>query len=114
MERKHLINCNIAGFSYYEGPLVFKELEIGTELILKPEADNKYDPKAVAIYYKDRKLGYIPACNNHFISIMFEMGYDIFEAYIQKIDPTQNPENQIYIAVYVRGKANSLRRSKKK
>lgn len=37
MERRHFTNFDIAGFTYWEGPMVFKELTIGTELYLKQE-----------------------------------------------------------------------------
>jgi hypothetical protein len=30
MKRKHLLNCDIAGFTYYDGPVVFGQLQTGT------------------------------------------------------------------------------------
>ncbi|MEJ5265311.1 MAG: HIRAN domain-containing protein [Bacteroidales bacterium] len=105
MERvKHFMHCNIAGFSYYEGALVFNELTIGTELTLNIEPDNKFDPHAVAVYYGHTKLGYLPADKNEVIHLLLEMGHDIFETRIQKIDPTANPENQVHVIIYVKRK----------
>lgn len=68
MERRHFINFDIAGFTYWDGTLAFQELIIGTKLQLRREEDNKFAPYAVAIYYKDYKLGFIPRDKNKEIS----------------------------------------------
>lgn len=52
---------NVAGLNYH--PIykqVIKELTIGTELKLLRELNNHYDSKAVAVFYKGYKIGYIP------------------------------------------------------
>ena len=56
MKMQHLAQFKIAGFSYYEGAFVFRKLKIGTKLKLQLEEENKYDYRAVAIYYKNTKL----------------------------------------------------------
>ena len=43
MERRHFINFDIAGFTYWDGTLAFQELIIGTKLQLRREEDNKMD-----------------------------------------------------------------------
>lgn len=106
--RKHFMHCHIAGFSYHEGPTVFNELTIGTELSLTAESDNKFDPHAVAVYYGNTKLGYLPANKNEVIHLLLEMGYNIFETRIQKIDPTTHPENQVHIIIYVKRNESSI------
>lgn len=103
MERRHFTNFDIAGFTYWEGPMVFKELTIGTELYLKQEGDNKFDPYAVAIYYKEHKLGFIPRNMNKEISKLCEQGYaNIFEVRINRISPSDNPEDQIGVIIYLK------------
>ena len=51
IEKRHLMNCRIAGFSYWDGAEAFEKLKIGTPLDLVREPDNRFDPYAVAIYY---------------------------------------------------------------
>jgi hypothetical protein len=102
MKRRHLITFNIAGFSYYDGPMAFVDLKIGTELRLEREIDNKYDAKAVAIYHGEFKLGFIPRDLNSDISKFLEMGYNPFETRIQRIDPTAHTENQVGVIVYLK------------
>ena len=81
MERKHFAHFTIAGFTYYDGCIAFNKLKIGKKLLLKTEPRNKYDDHAVAIYYKDLKLGFIPReYNKHVItsySIHYTKLYDI-------------------------------------
>lgn len=102
-KQKHLSNFHIAGFSYWEGCLVFNELKIGTELTLAYEADNKFDPYAVAIYYGEYKLGYIPRSENHDISKFLELNHlNLFEVRINQLSPDENPEHQVGVIVYIK------------
>jgi hypothetical protein len=107
MERKHFNHFNIAGFTFYDGPIVFDQLKVGTELTLLPEPDNRYDPKAVAIYYSQHKLGFIPKGCNAEIFKLLTMGHNVFETRIQRIDPHAHMEEQVGVIVYVVGKANN-------
>jgi len=97
------MNFDIAGFSYWEGCLVFGELKIGTELTLVREEDNKFDPYAVAVYYKESKLGFIPRSANHEISKFVELVHSsLFEVRINRITPDAHTENQIGVIVYIK------------
>ncbi|MDD4234517.1 MAG: HIRAN domain-containing protein [Bacteroidales bacterium] len=102
MKRKYFSHFNIAGFTYYEGAIVFEELQIGTILELKSEPDNKFDDNAVAIYYKDHKLGFIPRSINQPIRTILDTGFDIFEARVQVKRPETYPEKQISVIIYAK------------
>ena len=103
IKKVHLDNFHIAGFSYWEGCEAFEYLKIGTKLDLIREADNQFDPYAVAIYYDEFKLGFIPRDSNHDISKYLDMGLDdIYEARIQRISPDEHPEHQIEVILYIK------------
>jgi hypothetical protein len=103
MKRKHLTHFHIAGFTYYEGPIVFSQLRIGTPLRLVAEAENKHDPNAVAIYFEENKIGFIPSEKNELFSIFFEQGYtDLFQVYINRLSPDSHPEQQVGVVVYLK------------
>ena len=53
-KRKYFMGCSIAGFAYGEGCIVMDELKVGSPLELNRDAYNKFDPLAIAIYYKYR------------------------------------------------------------
>ena len=100
---RNLLECHIAGFTYYDGLDVIRKLKIGIPVILKPEFDNPYDPNAVAIYYKNTKLGFIPRVKNHSISQLIYFGYaDLFEAKINCRNLNENPENQFRIVIKIK------------
>ncbi len=94
----------IAGFSYYEGTLNFKKLEVGDKVDIVIDDENTYDKHALIIKYKDAKLGYIPKRKNKAISKIIRSGYNIFEAYIQQKDSNAHSEEQIKIIIYIKSK----------
>lgn len=103
VKKVHLTNFHVAGFGYWDGCEAFKHLKIGTKVKLVREADNRFDPYAVAIYYKDYKLGFIPRTNNHDISKFIDMGYEnIFEVRITRITPDVHPEQQLEVVVHIK------------
>jgi hypothetical protein len=101
MKRRHFDHFNIAGFTYYEGALAFEHLKVGTQLKLVSEPTNIYDEHAVAIYYNDLKLGFIPIGNNKPISELLRAGVDVFDVRVQRCTPDTHPENQVQVIVYV-------------
>lgn len=79
------------------------QLEVGTKLEMVGDEDNKHDPDAVALYFKDYKLGDIPAHANENISQLLDMGYgNIFEVYVNRISKESHPESQVQINVYIK------------
>jgi len=108
MKRKHFEHFLIAGFTYYEGALVFNKMEIGSPLLLKVEPENRYDKNAVEIYFEDTKIGYIPKQSNKAISSILNSGNNIFEAYVQMIAKDMPPEHQVQVIVYTQVREVSI------
>jgi hypothetical protein len=99
--REHLAHFSIAGFTYYDGVIAFNELKIGTKLSLVPDPTNQYDPRAIAIYYKEHKLGFIPKSDNRIFYKLLKVGFDKFEVRVQKLAQDENPEHQISVIVHL-------------
>ena len=103
MTKIHYASFHIAGFGFWRGCEAFEQLKIGTRLELIREEDNKFDPYAVAIYYGDFKLGFIPREDNHDISKFLDMGWNnLFEVRITRLTPDAHPESQVEVIVYVK------------
>lgn len=99
---KKLISFHIRGFQYWDGALVLDKLKAGNELSLCAEPDNPHDPQAIAVYYDDTKLGYVPAGETDFFSTMFFFGHeDSFEARVVQVDPEAAPWEQVRMGIYV-------------
>jgi hypothetical protein len=97
---RNILDCHIAGFTYYDGLDVIGELRLGTPVTLKSEPENPHDPDAVAIYYGEAKLGYVPQTKNSFISSLLYFGHGgIVEARINSHNPEAHPENQFRVAI---------------
>lgn len=102
MKRLHFTNFDLAGFTYWDGVEAFDKLKIGLKLRFERELDNKYDPKAVAIYFEEYKLGYIPRANNSEIAKLCEQGYaNIFDVRINRISADEHTESQIGVVVHI-------------
>ena len=103
MNDRHFSTFHIAGFTYYNGVDVFESLKIGKELSLKAEPENPFDPNAVAIYYEQEKLGFIPKDENELIRKFLNLGYtDLFEVKINQVLPEAYPEKQIRVVVRIK------------
>jgi len=61
-----MFDYQITGTKYVEPEAweIIKTLERGDELTLIAEPENEYDENAIAIYYEDVKLGYVPKAVN--------------------------------------------------
>ena len=103
--KRHLANFHIAGFGYWDGCEAFEHLKIGTLLELVREEENHFDPYAVAIYYHEYKLGYIPRGDNNEISKYLDMGWNnLYEVRVTRVTPDAPPESQIEVIVYIKRK----------
>jgi len=102
MNERHFSTFSLAGFTFYDGIEVFQELKVGTVLNIVAEPDNKFDPCAVAIYYQEKKLGYIPKEVNKLVSQFLNLGYiHLFEARINRISPELYTEKQIGVLLRI-------------
>lgn len=100
---RHLMDFHIAGFAYYDGLDVIDELKLGTQVELVSEPNNPADVNAVAIYYKDTKLGYVPNYKNEMLSTLVYFGHaEILEAKIQMFKLDSHPERQFRVVVKVK------------
>jgi hypothetical protein len=62
---------HIAGWNFHDGIDVLYKLQTGTAVRLVPETDNIYDADAVAVYYQDTHIGYVPRTCNKEVRKMF-------------------------------------------
>lgn len=100
---KRLASFHVKGFQHWDGAMVLKDMNAGDKLELVSEFDNPYDPQAIAVYFGDSKLGYVPAeINEMFATMFFFRHADIFEARIMQIDPESDPWTQVRMGIYVK------------
>ncbi|WP_288394695.1 HIRAN domain-containing protein [uncultured Vagococcus sp.] len=100
---RHLADFHVAGFAYHDGLEVIDELTLGKSVTLVAEPDNPYDPEAVAIFYTDKKIGYIPKDKNSLFSTLLFFGHtNLFESRIQFVNKESHPERQFRVVVKIK------------
>ncbi len=93
----------IAGFEYWDGASVLTSLRPGMQLKLVPEFDNPHDCKAIALFYHDVKLGFIPRFVNDIPAQLLFYGHeDVFEAIILAVRPEESPYKQVHVGLRIK------------
>ena len=64
----------LAGFRYHQGERLWPRLRPGQRLDLIREPDNPFDPCAVRVEWRGRKLGYLPRAQNVAIARLLDRG----------------------------------------
>ena len=97
---RNLLDCHIAGFTYYDGLDVIDRLKLGAPVSLVSEPDNPHDSDAVAIYFDGTKLGYVPKHKNSNVSNLLYFGHGgIMDAKINCHNPEADTEHQFRIVI---------------
>jgi hypothetical protein len=90
----------IAGFRYAEGAAVWPMLRIGDALDLVREAENPFDPNAVRVEWRGRKLGYVPRRDNATLAWGLDRG-TAMRARVSRLAAHPNPARRIEFEVYI-------------
>ena len=73
----------IAGFQYHQGNQIWPVLAAGDALQLERENDNSNDRNAIAIFFRNFKLGYVPRRENTTLARFFDEKRPITAAIIE-------------------------------
>lgn len=68
----HLQQFFVAGFRHYKGMEILPHMEVNDLLELKREPDNEHDESAVALYWQQEKIGFIPAEFNEMLAKLLD------------------------------------------
>ena len=90
----------LAGFRYGEGATLWPQMREGDALDLSREADNPYDPNAVRVEWRGRKLGYVPKRDNAAIAWGLERGTPL-RARVSRLVEHRNRARRIEFEVYI-------------
>ena len=91
----------VAGFQYHDGETVWPRLSTGDSLRLLREPGNPYDGQAVAVYWGDAKLGYVPRAANTAVAQMMDRG-EWLSARVARLRESQDPWKRVGISIAVR------------
>lgn len=98
MKWKTLQISPVAGFQYYQGELLWPQLDIGQFLTPIREPHNSYDKRAIRIDWQGHQLGYLPRMDNAAVSQLLDRGEKI-SALIVGLKKGNNPWDRIMVEV---------------
>lgn len=102
---RHITDFNVAGMRYWDGALVLDELKVGANLTMIVEENNPHDPDAVALYWENTKIGYIPKDSNWLPAQLLRFGHnDVLECRILKVNTEADTWKQVQAGIYVTDK----------
>jgi hypothetical protein len=88
----------LAGYQYHRGPGIWPFLRPGEPLILRREPANRHDPNAIAVWFRNDHLGYVPRRENKTLAQMMDRGEEL-EARIVRLLDDDNPWRRIRFRV---------------
>ncbi len=100
-QKYYLLHCFVRGFQYYEGPKMLGKMRVGDMLELVREPENKYDPNAIALHFNKRKIGFIPAEENHLLSKLIDIGAVDVQAEIAHLEPDAATWENVSVALFL-------------
>ena len=90
----------LAGFRHAAAQELWPDLRPGDELALVREPDNAFDPNAVRVEWRGRKLGYVPRRENAALAWALDRG-ETLRARISRLERHPNPARRIAFEVFV-------------
>mgnify|MGYP001554129295 FL=1 len=88
----------VAGFQHHRGLAIWPFLREGEKLNLVRESVNQHDRNAVAVYFRNDKLGYVPQRENATLAQMLDRGEKL-DAQIIRLLEEENPWRRVRIQV---------------
>ena len=90
----------VAGFQYADGLKVLSKMKEGDELHLVREPENSYDDQAVAVYWNQNRIGYVPAADNEIPNSFLMKGLAL-KSRIDKLDKKAKPWQACQAGIYL-------------
>ena len=95
-----LLRFHVRGFQYYDGPDMMERMKAGEELSLLREPENKFDKHAIAVYYRQRKIGFVPREKNEVLSRLMDNKTGNLSAEINQIRNDDVSWNEVSAVIY--------------
>ena len=91
----------LAGFQYHRASAIWPFLRVGEPLHLRREPSNPHDRHAVAVWFRNEHLGYIPRRENRTLAGLMDQGEQLGASIVRLLDEEHNPWRKIRIRVEI-------------
>lgn len=100
IDEVHTLRCPLAGIHYSDAKSVMNMLTPGRSLRIVRELGNEHDFNAVAVYFSNTKIGYVPRKNNERLAKLMDEDHSWRpEASISKVNHKADAGNRIEIRI---------------
>lgn len=101
VEQREILQVSpLAGFQHHAGPALFVLMNVGDHLVLRREADNPYDARAVRVEWQGTQIGYAPRADNVDLARLMDRGVPV-EARILQLQKSRDPWKRVLIEIYL-------------
>jgi len=100
----------VVGFQYYDGMMseVYEQIQVGTEIAMVREYDNKHDPLAIRVLTKNKDmLGYIPKSKNKVLARLIDQDLPLY-ALVSQVDKCSDLSDRLKIMIWMGKSKNDL------
>lgn len=98
--RRKLLMTTLAGYQYYEADRLISALRVGDQLRLRANPANRYDPRAVEVWWNADMLGHIPRTDNASVALLLSDQVPVL-ATVRHVDPAASIWQRIGIDVWL-------------
>lgn len=88
----------LSGYQYHQGKKLEHLFKPGIQVNLKLEPDNPFDDDAVAVYYSNARIGFIPSGWNDAVANLLKQGQAV-KAEVTRFDPNLEPWERLQVEV---------------
>jgi hypothetical protein len=96
----YLLQFFVAGFRFHKGMELLPYMEVNDLLELRREPDNEHDECAVALYWQQEMIGYIPAASNEMLAKLLDAQALPLLGMITHLNREVKPWENVVAAVY--------------
>ncbi len=89
----------LAGFQYHRAPAIWPFLQVGEHLHLRREPTNAHDRYAIAVWFRNEHLGYIPQRDNRTLARLLDQGERLETTIVRLLNDEPNPWRKIRLQV---------------
>lgn len=89
----------LAGYQYHRAAAIWPFLQVGEKLHLKREPNNQHDLHAVAVWFRNEHLGYVPRRENRTLAKLMDQGERLETSITRLLTDEQNPWRKIRFRV---------------
>lgn len=100
-QRFYLLQSFVRGFRYYNGPNLLANMQEDDMLELRREPLNKHDNCAIALFYNEEKIGYLPREDNEILSKLMDADVVMLQAEITHLNKDAKAWENVHVAVFV-------------